>query len=75
MDINGISDQLEMCKDIISAKILIYQTIRNFIPCCCKTGSRSITQALPKVNRSAKFTKVQLYHTIMTIIHIEKEAF
>ena len=33
MDINGISGPLEMCKNIISTKILIYQPIRNFISC------------------------------------------
>ena len=33
IDINGISDTLEMCKNIISALILIHQPIRNFIPC------------------------------------------
>ena len=27
----GISDPLEMCKNIISAQILIYQSITNFI--------------------------------------------
>ena len=30
IDINGISDLLEMCENIISAQILIYQSIRNF---------------------------------------------
>ena len=40
--INGISDRLEMCKNI-SANILIYQPIWNFIPCC----TRSIPQVLP----------------------------
>ena len=33
MNINGISDPLEMCKNIIPAKFLIYLPIRNFIPC------------------------------------------
>ena len=33
IDINRISDPLEMCKNIISTKILIYQPVRNFIPC------------------------------------------
>ena len=33
IDINGISDLLKMCKNIISAKNLTYQQIRNFIPC------------------------------------------
>ena len=32
-DINGVSDSLEMCKNIFSALILIYQPIRNVIPC------------------------------------------
>ena len=32
IDINGISDPLEMFKNIISALILIYQTIRDFYP-------------------------------------------
>ena len=31
MDINEMSDPLEMCKIIISALILSYQPIRNFI--------------------------------------------
>ena len=47
IDINGISDPLEICKNIISTQILIYQPIRNFIPCSRKTRSRSITQGLP----------------------------
>ena len=33
IDINGISDSLEICKNIISEYILIYQRIRSFIPC------------------------------------------
>ena len=33
IDINGISDPLERCKNIIPELILIYQPIRNFIPC------------------------------------------
>ena len=36
IDINGISDPLEMYKNIISAQILIYRPIRNFIPCSPK---------------------------------------
>ena len=46
IDLNGISDPLEMCENIVSAEILIYQPIRNFIPCCRKTGSRSITKVI-----------------------------
>ena len=33
IDINGISDPLEMSKNINSALILFYQPIINFIPC------------------------------------------
>ena len=33
VDNKGICDPLEMSKNIISAEILIYQPIRNFIPC------------------------------------------
>ena len=33
IDFNGTSGPLEMCKNIISALILIYQPISNFIPC------------------------------------------
>ena len=32
IDINGISDPLGMYKNVISAQILIYQPVRNFIP-------------------------------------------
>ena len=46
IDFNGISDLSKMCKNIIFAEILIYQPIRSFMPCCLKTGSRSITQFL-----------------------------
>ena len=47
IDINGISDPLEICKNITSAQIFNHQPIRNFIPCCRKTESTSITQILP----------------------------
>ena len=47
MDINGISDPLEMYKNIISALIFINQPNRISISCCRKTGGRSITQVLP----------------------------
>ena len=46
IDINGTSDSLGICQSTISAQILIDQPIQNFIPCCRKTGSRSITQVL-----------------------------
>ena len=44
IDINGISDPLEMCKNIISAESLF---INQLEICCRKTGNRSITQVLP----------------------------
>ena len=34
IDIKGISGRLDMLKSTISAYILIYQALRNFIPCC-----------------------------------------
>ena len=41
--INRISDPLETCKRIISAKILIYQPIRNFIQCSPEVYYTSLT--------------------------------
>ena len=46
LDINEISGRLEICKNTISAKILIYQTIRNFIQCC----TRTVRHLLPLLN-------------------------
>ena len=34
IDIKGISGRLEMCKNIISAYIVIYRVIENCIPSC-----------------------------------------
>ena len=47
IQVNGISDPLEMFKNIISALIHIDKPIGNVIPYCRKTGSISITQVLP----------------------------
>ena len=64
IDIHGISDLLEMCKNIISAWILICQSIRNFIPCCRKSGSRNITQILPQ-NRN--FSSLHSLYTVLRL--------
>ena len=66
MDINGISDPLEMCKNIISAQILIKKPIRNFIKCCRKTGSRSTIPTLkctfPLVTTLGSTVQKQIVH-------------
>ena len=37
IDINEIPGRLEMCKDIVSVYILIYQLTEHFIPCCTRS--------------------------------------
>ena len=51
IDINGISDQLEICKNIFSAYILIYLPIRNFIPCSPEVHYTGVTLTLDQTTK------------------------
>ena len=58
IDFNRISDPLEIWKKYcLCIKIFDYQPIRNFIPYCRKTGSRSIIQVLPSVVLHVRFVQ------------------
>ena len=43
VDINRIFDPLDMCKNIISAYIFIYQPIKNLIPCSPEVHNTGLT--------------------------------
>ena len=47
-DIIGISDPLQMCKNIISAEICMYRPIRNYVPCSPEVHYTGLTLKLNK---------------------------
>ena len=58
MDINGNSDPIEMYKNIISALILIYQQIRNFISCTPEVHYIGLTLiSIKNTHKNFKFVK------------------
>ena len=66
IDINGISDPLEVSKNVISALILIYQPIRNFIPCLPEVDYTILTLKKKTKQREIK-TEHNIYNNIVLI--------
>ena len=65
IDINGIFDPFEMCKNIICALFFIYQPIRKFIPCSPEVHYTGLTSNNLDLRRSSS---VQCYMNLKALI-------